>query len=154
MRAELERLALGLPHVRMLPLQPEEGFNEFLNLGDIHLLPQRSGVADLVMPSKLGAMLAAGRAVIATMPPGTQVARMLDGVGVVVPPEDAAALAHAIAALAGDGARRAALGAAARILACRVLRADVILAEAERRLLQFTRGAPQGKQDCTGSPPQ
>ncbi len=109
-RAELEQDAAGLANVRFLPLQPDERFNEFLNMGDIHVLPQRRDAADLVMPSKLGAMLAAGKPVIATVPPDSQVALTLAGAGVVVPPEDGAALAAAIKDLAEDPERQARAG--------------------------------------------
>jgi colanic acid biosynthesis glycosyl transferase WcaI len=67
MREDLERSAHDLPNVRFLPLQPFERFNEFLNVADIHLLPQRRDASDLVMPSKLLAMLATGRPVIAAI---------------------------------------------------------------------------------------
>lgn len=134
-RAELEQDAAGLANVRFLPLQPDERFNEFLNMGDIHVLPQRRDAADLVMPSKLGAMLAAGKPVIATVPPNSQVALTLAGAGVVVPPEDGAALAAAIKDLAEDPERRHALGAAALERARQTMEADAILKQAEARLL-------------------
>lgn len=50
-----------LPNVRLLGLQPEERLNEFLNLADCHILPQHPSVKDLVLPSKLGGMLASGK---------------------------------------------------------------------------------------------
>src|SRR3546814_1609320 len=71
-RARLEGASQGLPHVAFLGLQPVERLNELLNLADLHLLPQRADAADLVMPSKLGGMLASGRPVIAGAHPGTQ----------------------------------------------------------------------------------
>jgi len=131
---ELRQHAEGLDNVRFLPLQPEARFNEFLNMGDIHVLPQKRDAADLVMPSKLGAMLAAGKAVIATVPADSQVALMLERAGVVVPPEDEAALAGAIATLAADEPRRRALGEAALRRARESLDADAILSQAETRL--------------------
>jgi colanic acid biosynthesis glycosyl transferase WcaI len=39
-----------------------------LNMADIPMLPQRRDASDLVMPSKLGPMLAVGKPVIATVP--------------------------------------------------------------------------------------
>jgi colanic acid biosynthesis glycosyl transferase WcaI len=42
--------ASGLANVTILPFQPPERLNELVNLADIHLLPQRAGAADLVMP--------------------------------------------------------------------------------------------------------
>src|SRR5262249_1498884 len=83
LRADLERSARDLPNVRFLPLQPTERFNEFLNVADIHLLPQRRDVSDLVMPSKLLAMLATGRPVIATAPTVSEIGRTLTEAGVV-----------------------------------------------------------------------
>jgi putative colanic acid biosynthesis glycosyltransferase WcaI len=140
-RAELEQDAAGLPNVRFLPLQPDERFNEFLNMGDIHVLPQRRDAADLVMPSKLGAMLAAGKPVIATVPPDSQVALTLTGAGVVVPPEDGAALAAAIEELAADPERRRSLGAAALARARDSLEAEAILLRTEARLLALVDAA-------------
>lgn len=144
MRAELERSAEDLPNVRFLPLQPADRFNEFLNLGDIHLLPQRRDASDLVMPSKLLAILAAGRPVIATVPPGTEIACTLAKSGIITPPEDPAALAAAITALASDQGRQRALGAAAAELARQSMASEAILSRAELRLLDLLeRSAPR-----------
>jgi colanic acid biosynthesis glycosyl transferase WcaI len=137
MRAELERSAEDLPNVRFLPLQPAERFNEFLNTGDIHLLPQRRDASDLVMPSKLLAILAAGGPVIATVPPGTEIARTLTESGMITPPEDPAALAVAIGSLASDPARRQSMGAAAAQHARRSMASELILSQAEVRLLEL-----------------
>ncbi len=54
-RQMLIHAAGNATNIRFLPLQPTERLNELLNLADIHLLPQLSGAADLVMPSKLPA---------------------------------------------------------------------------------------------------
>ncbi|HKT19542.1 MAG TPA: WcaI family glycosyltransferase [Stellaceae bacterium] len=143
--AELRQQAEGLANVRFQPLQPEARFNEFLNMGDIHLLPQKRDAADLVMPSKLGAMLAAGKPVIATVPADSQVALTLEGAGVVVPPEDDAALAGAIAALAADEPRRRALGEAALRRARESLDAEAILSQAETRLKKLVESKTPGQ---------
>ena len=116
-RANLERGSAGLANVRFLPLQPVERLNELLNLADIHLLPQRADVADLVMPSKLTGMLASGSPVIATALPGTQVASVCEQCGLVVPPGDAEAFAKAVLTLADDAAFRLNLGVKARAYA-------------------------------------
>lgn len=136
-RVELERAAIGLPNLRFLPLQPEERFNEFLNLGDIHLMPQRRDAADLVMPSKLGAVLAAGKPVIATVPPGTQIARTLGDAGLIVPPEDPERLAQAIRELGRESSRRVAMGVAARRIARETFEAETVLTQMESRLLRL-----------------
>ncbi len=105
-RAELEQMAIGLPNVSFRPLQPAEKLNDLLNLADIHVLPQRADVADLVMPSKLTGMLASGKAVIATALPGTEVAEVVGSVGRVVPPAQPDELAAAILTLANDPQQR------------------------------------------------
>ena len=48
------------------------------------------------MPSKLTGMLASARAVVATAKPGTELASVVQSCGLVVPPEDPAALAQAV----------------------------------------------------------
>lgn len=116
-RGNLERGCTGLANVRFLPLQPAERLNELLNLADIHLLPQRADVADLVMPSKLTGMLATGRPVIATALPGTQVASVCEQCGLVVPTAEARAFADAVLSLADDAAFRLNLGVKARAYA-------------------------------------
>ena len=113
-RERFEMLVEGRPNVTLLPLQPLERLNDLLNAADIHLLPQRTGAADLVMPSRLTGMLASGRPVIATAAPGTQLAQALNGRGIAVPAEDAAALKAAVSRLVEDEPLRLSLGRAAR----------------------------------------
>lgn len=133
-RAQLEAATAHLANVRWLPLQPAERLNDLLNLADIHLLPQRADAADLVMPSKLTGMLASGRPVVATAAPGTQVARVVEGRGVVSPPEDAVALAQALQALAAQPDTRRCLGESARDYALRHLGRDAILTSFDAHL--------------------
>lgn len=113
-RNRLQSMAEGLDNIRWLPLQPIERLNELLNLADIHLLPQSSDVADLVMPSKLTGMLASGKPVIATAASGTQVAQVVAHAGCVVPPGDITALVQAIEKLGEDEPLRYRLGSAGR----------------------------------------
>jgi colanic acid biosynthesis glycosyl transferase WcaI len=94
---------------------------------DIHLLPQNIGAADLVLPSKLSGMLASGRPVIATCRVGTELNSVVSKCGVVVPPQDTAALADAICTLADDVDMRRELGARARAYAEANFERDSIL---------------------------
>lgn len=113
-RAVLGELAAGLGNVRLHDLQPVERMGALLDLAALHLLPQIAGAADLVLPSKLTNMLASGKPVIATTPPGSGLAAEVEGCGLVTPPGDGAALAAAIEALLADPARCARLGEEAR----------------------------------------
>ncbi len=114
LRKSLEDASRDLANVRFLDLQPLARLNELLNMADVHLLPQLRGAADLVMPSKLGGMLASGRPVVAAAAPGTEIAAVVEGCGVVTEPECAQGIADAVVELASDEERRLRLGVAAR----------------------------------------
>jgi colanic acid biosynthesis glycosyl transferase WcaI len=137
-RAELERAVATrrLSNVRLLPLQDGDGFNELLNLADVHLIVQDAGAADLVMPSKLTNMLASGRPVVVTAAGGTGLAKLIQehDLGAVVPPGDSAALHEAVEALLGDAARRARQGNNARTHAEEYLSKDRLLQPVLARL--------------------
>lgn len=109
-RARLSGLSQGLENIRLAPLQPLERLNELLNTADIHLLPQKASVADLVMPSKLGGMLASGRPVIAGAVEGTQIAKEIADCGIITPPGNAQLMAEAILKLRAQPELREKLG--------------------------------------------
>jgi len=133
-RGRLETAVRTLPNVSLLPLQPLDRLNELLNAASIHLLPQRASAADLVMPSRLSAMLASGRPVIATAHAGTQVATVVEGRGLVVPPEDSEALRAAVHTLADNPELRDKLGSSAREYAAAHLSKQAVLTQFERDL--------------------
>lgn len=139
-RPQLETLVAHLPNVTLLPLQPFARLNDLLNAADIHLLPQRAGAADLVMPSKLTGMLSSGRPVIATADHGTQVAQVVEGCGLVVPAEDAPALHAAVQQLIDDESLRQQLGVAAREYAVEHLGKEQVLLQFERNLQNLVLG--------------
>lgn len=136
-RADLQTRCTGLRNVQFLDLQPHERLGQLLTMADVHLLPQRADAADLVMPSKLTGMLASGRPVVATANPGTEVAQVVAGCGLVVKPEDATALANAVKSLAEDVALRESLGRTARRYAEDHLHIDAVLAEFEAQCLKL-----------------
>jgi colanic acid biosynthesis glycosyl transferase WcaI len=105
-----------LENLHFLPLQSSSRFPQLLAAADIHLVVQRGRAADLVMPSKLANIMAAGGPFIATSTPGTELGRVtLDSqAGLLAPPEDARALAQAVLKLAGDPGLRKRMAARAR----------------------------------------
>jgi colanic acid biosynthesis glycosyl transferase WcaI len=133
-RSKLEALVANRLNVTLLPLQPLSRLNDLLNAADIHLLPQRASAADLVMPSRLSAMMASGRPVIATAHPGTQVAQVVEGRGLAVPAEDADALRAAVLHLVEDKELRQCLGRAARDYAVKHLGKQQVLEQFEADL--------------------
>lgn len=114
-KRKLQQAAADLSNIQFCDLQPVEQLNQLLNLADIHVLPQSAGAADLVMPSKLGGVLASGRPVAATAAPDTELGQVIGGVGVLTPPGDAAELAQAIRQLAQEPALREKLGSQGRL---------------------------------------
>ena len=132
--SRLRDLASGFENIHWLPLQPLDKLNDLLNLADVHLLPQRADAADLVMPSKLTGMLASGRPVLATAFEGTQIAEVLESLGVIVPPENADLLVEAMVNLAGNAGQRQQLGKNARDYAVEYLGRDAVLARFEESL--------------------
>lgn len=109
-KERLEKQSEELDNVCFLPLQPLDKLNDLLNLAYIHLLPQQAGVEDLVMPSKLTNMMASGRPVIATAMPQTQVAKVLQGCGLIVRPGDLTSFCDAIEVLINNAEKAREMG--------------------------------------------
>ena len=113
-KSKLVEMAAGRARVHFLCLQPNESFNELMATADFHLIPQKAEAADLVLPSKLGAVFASGRPLIAMARGGTGLAAEVEGAGLVIPPGDAVALVAAIAGLSEDRALCEKLGTEGR----------------------------------------
>jgi colanic acid biosynthesis glycosyl transferase WcaI len=111
---KLHTQAKGLENLRFLPLQPANRLNELLAIADMHLLPQQPTAAASVFPSKLIAMLASGKPVIAACRPGSDIADHVSDCGIITEPGDPVALSSAIRNLATDEATRARMGACSR----------------------------------------
>ena len=138
MRAPLEAAAQGLAQVRFSDLRPAHELGALLTMADVHLLPQLRNAADLVMPSKLGGMLASGRPVIAAADEGSEIAMLVRDCGLLVEPESADAFVQAITTLCDDETRRRALGAAAREVATRTLGSQAVLDRLDAELRAAT----------------
>lgn len=91
-----------LRNLTFLPLQAEEAMYELLNLADIHVLPQEPAAADLMLPSKLGTMLASRKQLIVLADPVTELHDLLRSVATLVPAGSGVGLATAIAASANS----------------------------------------------------
>ncbi len=105
----------GLENITFLPAQPKALMPEFYAAADVCLVPLlRRGVFLTNIPSKMFEIMACARPMILGALGQARALMEEAGAGVAVPPEDGAALAGAVAALADDPDRRAALGAAGR----------------------------------------
>jgi colanic acid biosynthesis glycosyl transferase WcaI len=115
-RPDLERRAAGLPNVRFVDMQPKERLPEVLAAADVHVVPLRRGLARSSVPSKLYSILAAGRPIVASVDPGTEVARTVgrSGAGLAVPPDDPEAFTKAVRRLLDAPDEAVAMGRAGR----------------------------------------
>ncbi len=137
-KAELIAATADMGNVRHLPLQPAERLNDWLNLADIHLLPQKAGAADLVLPSKLLGMLASGRPVVASSPHTSELGQLAERAGLRVEPDDATDFATALTKLANDSSLQRQLGAQARQLAEQRYGQQSVLEQLDAQLVRLT----------------
>ena len=90
-RTHFEAMAstMGLRNVRFGDFQPRDRIAEVLATGDVHCVPLKAGLARSSVPSKSYSILAAGRPMLASVDPGTEIERMARaaGAGVSVPPD-------------------------------------------------------------------
>ncbi len=100
----LRRRAADLPNVVFAPYQPRERLSEVLSSADLHLVLLREGLARSSVPSKTFSILAAGRPVLASVDPGSEISRVVEtaGAGVSVPPEDPTAFRAALVEMLSD----------------------------------------------------
>jgi colanic acid biosynthesis glycosyl transferase WcaI len=99
-KEKLEQMAkdAGLTQVRFYPLQPYNKLSALLATADVHLVLQKKSAADLVMPSKLTGILAAGGCAIVTADPGTSLYVVVKqhNMGILIEPENVASLTEGI----------------------------------------------------------
>ena len=102
-KARLEKMAAerGLSNVRFFPLQPYEALPALLKVADCHLVIQKRGAADAVLPSKLTNILAVGGNAVITAESETELGQLClnyPGIAVCVEPESTPALVQGIEA--------------------------------------------------------
>ena len=147
-RRALQARAEGVGCLQFLPFQPEDEVPNVLNAADVLLVSERPTVIDMSLPSKLTSYFAAGRPIVAAVPPAGSTAReiMRSGAGVIVPIANPDDLNAAVQGLKSDPARAAQLGAAG----LRYAAAALDLATARQRmddLLGRTLPAPASIRD-------
>jgi colanic acid biosynthesis glycosyl transferase WcaI len=98
-RLQAKAAELSLSNVAFAPLLPYEDLPRLLASADCHLVVQRRGVADAVLPSKLTNILAAGGNAVITADPDTTLGKLCQefpGIAQCVEPESASALVEGI----------------------------------------------------------
>lgn len=85
---------MSLDNIRFMDLVPISELNRLLNLPNLHLVLQKKGATDLVMPSKLGGIMAAGGFVLVSTEVKSDLYEIIstNQLGLCVLPEDLSGL--------------------------------------------------------------
>ena len=112
--ASIRAAAKDLPNVTFLGVLPDGVYASVLRAADILLLSERPTEVDMSLPSKLISYFAAGRPIVAAIPPQGASAREIgrSGAGLIVPAGEPALLLDAFARVRGDSALASQLAAA------------------------------------------
>ncbi|MDK0517944.1 glycosyltransferase [Streptomyces sp. ML-6] len=112
-REELLRRAAGLRNLDILPPADEDAFTDVLAAADVLAVTQRASVLDMSVPSKLTSYFVSGRPVVGSVARGGGTAQEIQrsGAGLLVAPEDPAALLSAVRKLVEAPAEADLLGA-------------------------------------------
>jgi colanic acid biosynthesis glycosyl transferase WcaI len=94
----------GIGNVIFLPVQPYEKLSELLATADVSVIPQKKGVHDIVLPSKLGNIMASQRPIVAAAQEGSEFCRIIKEAdcGILVDAGEPVQLAEAIMQLHGS----------------------------------------------------
>jgi colanic acid biosynthesis glycosyl transferase WcaI len=116
-RDNLQMRATSIPNLVFGDYQPAERLSEVLATADVHVIPLKSGLGRVSVPSKTYSIMASGRPAVAAVDPGTEVPRLItasDG-GICVPPDDSDAFVAAVRHLVEHPDEARAMGARARV---------------------------------------
>lgn len=108
--------ATGVTNVRFLPFLPRERMRESYGTADLCVISLKRGLGGFSVPSKLYAILAAGKPYVAAVDEDSEVATITRRFrsGTLVPPGDAPALAEQVRLLYHDPSRLQTLAAGAK----------------------------------------
>jgi colanic acid biosynthesis glycosyl transferase WcaI len=137
-----EREKRNLHNIVFKPLQPLECLPDLLAMADIHLIIQKRGIADAVMPSKLTGILAAGGYPIITADEQTELGQFAvqnPGIAELIEPENKEALIQAISRILSRQGSVADFNSVARRYAEQHLATDVVMKNLENSLLAVIR---------------
>ena len=108
-------------------LKPYEELNNWLNLGDIHVVPQKNEASDLLLPSKITGILSIGKVIVATARKNSGIYKLCSKAGIMVQPGDSGAFANAIIKLSFDEKLCSEMGSKGRKIALSQLDKNKVL---------------------------
>ena len=128
----------GLTNIFFHPLVSYEKLPALLAMADIHLVLQKKNAADLVMPSKLTSILAAGGCPLVTAPEGSTLYKLIhkNEMGIVVEPDNYQLLAQGIRFALNNSLEKYRINS--RYYASRYLSKEAILKNWETILFRLT----------------
>lgn len=127
--------ARGLDNVFFKPLQPWGLVPQMLAMADVHLVVQKKGAADVVLPSKLTNILSAGGHALVTAESNTElgmIAERFPGIYERVEPEDCALFVQALRSMLEKDLKK--VNVVAREYAVEYLSREKVLGRFERDL--------------------
>ncbi|REL31947.1 WcaI family glycosyltransferase [Thalassotalea euphylliae] len=110
LRLEEQASVRGLTNIQFKPLQPWELMPQILAMADLHLVVQKRGAADAVLPSKLTNILSAGGHALVTAEADTELGKIAEkfpGIYDCIEPENPALFVDALNKLAANGRQKA-----------------------------------------------
>ncbi|MEM9479528.1 MAG: WcaI family glycosyltransferase [Verrucomicrobiota bacterium] len=137
-KAELVALAesMELQSVQFHPLQPYKDLPDLLRSVDLHLVIQKKGAADAVLPSKLTSILSVGGHALITAEPETELGRLPHahpGIATVIQPEDTLMLERAVVRFFQENTEKT-VNSVARSYAQECLRLEAILSRVGKEI--------------------
>ncbi|MFT7601912.1 MAG: colanic acid biosynthesis glycosyl transferase WcaI [Acidimicrobiales bacterium] len=111
-RRAVDEWAADLPNVLVTDFAPRDQVNDVLGAADLHLILLKAGLSKSSTPSKLYGVLAAGRALLASIDTGSEVDMVIARAeaGCSVPPNDEAAFLVALEEMLADSELLADMG--------------------------------------------
>jgi colanic acid biosynthesis glycosyl transferase WcaI len=139
----------GLQNVFFKPLQPIERLAELLATADVSVIPQKSGVKDIVLPSKLPNILLSARPVVVAANEDTELARIVADArcGIRVSPECAEQFTWALVRLKDAPALSQCMGESGRRYAEQRLRSGAVLERFAAAIRSLSAGTPPREPD-------
>jgi len=133
-RLEGQARERGLTNVDFIGMQVPGQWEAILEAADLLIVNQRASLTDMSLPSKLTSYFAAGRPVVTAASKESETADEMDaaGAGIVVAPEDPAAMRDAIYALKDEPERAGRCATSAKAYAESTLSSAAALAEYDR----------------------
>lgn len=142
-REEVEQAVSGAVGVTFLPPQDPVAYADLLCAADVLVISERPAMVNMSLPAKLTSYAAAGRPIVAAVPPEGATADEVErsGAGLVTPAGDPSALLAAIERIVAEPALAEELGSAGRRYAAARLDRGAALAQLRDFVAQLASGA-------------